>query len=96
MTTATLPCPAAPASTGSIDIDSRAAYTSFGLAYVLGHGASAVSSGPDPLIALPPWLPDDPARHRPRRRRRRVRRRGPPGDPPARSPGMIEPWRGSS
>lgn len=57
MTTATLPCPAAPASTGSIDIDSRAAYTSFGLAYVLGHGASAVSSGPDPLIALPPWLP---------------------------------------
>jgi hypothetical protein len=24
---------------------------------VLGHGASAVSLGPDPLIALPPWLP---------------------------------------
>ncbi|MDT0350256.1 ABC transporter permease [Pseudonocardia charpentierae] len=57
MTTATLPSPAAPASTRSIDIDSRAAYTSFGLAYVLGHGASAVSLGPDPLIALPPWLP---------------------------------------
>jgi hypothetical protein len=57
MTTATLPSPAAPASTGSVDIDSRAAYTSFGLAYVLGHGASAVASGPDPLIALPSWLP---------------------------------------
>jgi hypothetical protein len=57
MTTATLPSPAAPASTHGIDVDSRAAYTSFGLAYVLGHGASAVSLGPDPLIALPPWLP---------------------------------------
>ena len=57
MTTATLPSPAAPAATHSIDIDSRAAYTSFGLAYVLGHGASAVSLGPDPLITLPPWLP---------------------------------------
>ena len=57
MTTATLPSPAAPASVRSMDIDSRAAYTSFGLAYVLGHGASAVSLGPDPLITLPPWLP---------------------------------------
>jgi hypothetical protein len=57
MTTAALPAPAAvqPATTG--DIDSRAAYAGFGFAYVLGHGASAVSTGPDPLIALPAWLP---------------------------------------
>jgi hypothetical protein len=58
MTAATLPAPAAvrPA-TGGGDVDSRAAYAGFGLAYVLGHGASAVSLGPDPLIALPAWLP---------------------------------------
>jgi hypothetical protein len=57
MTTATLPSPAeSPASTGG-EVDSRAAYISFGLAYVLGHGASAVSLGSDPLIALPAWLP---------------------------------------
>jgi hypothetical protein len=56
-TTATLPAPAAvPTATGG-DVDSRAAYASFGLAYVLGHGASAVSLGPDPLITLPAWLP---------------------------------------
>jgi hypothetical protein len=57
MTTATLPSSAAvPAATGG-DVDSRAAYISFGLGYVLGHGASAVSLGPHPLIALPAWLP---------------------------------------
>lgn len=56
MTTTTLPSPAAiPAITG--EVDSRAAYVSFGLAYVLGHGASAVSLGPDPLLTLPSWLP---------------------------------------
>jgi hypothetical protein len=57
MTTAILSAPGArPAVTGG-DVDSRAAYAGFGLAYVLGHGASAVSLGPDPLIALPAWLP---------------------------------------
>jgi hypothetical protein len=57
MSTATLSASGArPAVTGG-DVDSRAAYAGFGLAYVLGHGASAVSLGPDPLIALPAWLP---------------------------------------
>ncbi|MHA6619334.1 ABC transporter permease [Pseudonocardia sp. DLS-67] len=57
MNAATLPAPATvPATTGG-DVDSRAAYVGFGLAYVLGHGASAVSLGPDPLVALPAWLP---------------------------------------
>lgn len=56
MTVATLPAPlTVPAATG--EVDSRAAYVGFGLAYVLGHGASAVSLGPDPLVALPGWLP---------------------------------------
>ena len=56
MITATVPSPAAaPAATGGVD--SRATYVSFALAYVFGHGASAVSLGPDPLIALPAWLP---------------------------------------
>jgi hypothetical protein len=58
MTTATLPSPvAAPAPSTGGDVDSRASYIGFGSAYVLGHGASAVSLGPDPLIALPAWLP---------------------------------------
>lgn len=58
MTTAILTSPAeSPATTDGGDVDSHAAYVSFGLAYVLGHGASAVSLGPDPLIALPAWLP---------------------------------------
>lgn len=39
------------------EVDNRAAYVSFGLAYVLGHGASAISGGTDPLVALPGWLP---------------------------------------
>lgn len=56
MTTAALPLPAATTTTGH-DVDSRAAYIGFGLAYVLGHGAAAVSTGPDPLITLPGWLP---------------------------------------
>jgi hypothetical protein len=56
MTTATLPVPTA-GRTATDDVDSRAAYVGFGAAYVLGHGASALSLGPDPLIALPAWLP---------------------------------------
>ena len=58
MTTATLPSPAAsPVSTEGGGVDSRATYLGFGLTYFLGHGASAVSLGTDPLIALPAWLP---------------------------------------
>ncbi len=57
MTTATIPAPGAGLAATGGDVDSRAAYVGFGLAYVLGHGASAVSLGPSPLIALPAWLP---------------------------------------
>jgi hypothetical protein len=39
------------------EVDNRSAYVSFGLAYLLGHGAAAVSRGDDPLIRLPGWLP---------------------------------------
>ncbi|HEV7975471.1 ABC transporter permease [Amycolatopsis sp.] len=39
------------------EVDNRATYLSFGLAYVLGHGAAAVSKGADPLLTLPGWLP---------------------------------------
>ncbi|MEE2036287.1 ABC transporter permease [Nocardiopsis sp. CT-R113] len=38
-------------------IDSRFAYRSFAFAFVFGHGAFAVSGGPDPLVALPLWVP---------------------------------------
>jgi hypothetical protein len=57
MTTEALPVPAVVRAATGGDVDSRAAYASFGFAYVLGHGAAAVSLGPDPLIALPAWLP---------------------------------------
>ncbi|TXL92232.1 ABC transporter permease [Streptomyces sp. IB2014 016-6] len=39
------------------EVDNRATYVSFGLAYLLGHGAAAVSQGATPLIDLPGWLP---------------------------------------
>ncbi|MFF4420965.1 ABC transporter permease [Streptomyces sp. NPDC001549] len=39
------------------EVDNRAAYLSFGLAYVLGHGAAAASQGAAPLLDLPDWLP---------------------------------------
>ncbi|WP_437612991.1 ABC transporter permease [Sorangium sp. So ce834] len=39
------------------EVDNRSTYISFGLAYVLGHGAAAVSKGASPLVALPGWLP---------------------------------------
>ncbi|MFG2976986.1 ABC transporter permease [Streptomyces sp. NPDC048331] len=39
------------------EVDNRAAYLSFGLAYVLGHGAAAVSQGTRPVLDLPGWLP---------------------------------------
>ncbi|MFE1896910.1 ABC transporter permease [Streptomyces yangpuensis] len=47
----------APATRRPGEVDSRAAYASFGLAYVLGHGAAAVSHGDTPLLGLPDWLP---------------------------------------
>lgn len=57
MTTIALPAPAHSPATRVGDVDNRGAYVSFGLAYVLGHGANAVSRGTDPLVALPGWLP---------------------------------------
>ncbi|MFI1650372.1 ABC transporter permease [Streptomyces avidinii] len=39
------------------EVDNRAAYVSFGLAYVLGHGAAAATHGAAPLLDLPGWLP---------------------------------------
>ena len=58
MSVATLAAPVAAArSVRAAEIDNRAAYAGFGLAYVLGHGAAAVSYGPDPLLPLPGWLP---------------------------------------
>ncbi|GAB2756629.1 ABC transporter permease [Amycolatopsis magusensis] len=39
------------------EVDNLATYLSFGLAYVVGHGAAAVSHGADPLVRLPGWLP---------------------------------------
>ncbi|WP_328648951.1 hypothetical protein OHS58_17050 [Amycolatopsis sp. NBC_00348] len=53
MTTAIAAAPVARAG----DTDNRATYLSFGLAYVFGHGAAAVSGGDDPLVRLPGWLP---------------------------------------
>lgn len=53
MTTAIAAAPIARAG----DTDNRATYLSFGLAYVFGHGAAAVSGGDDPLVRLPGWLP---------------------------------------
>ena len=58
MSVATLAAPVAAArSVRAGEIDNRAAYAGFGLAYVLGHGAAAVSYGSDPLLPLPGWLP---------------------------------------
>lgn len=39
------------------EVDSRAAYTGFALAYVFGHGSAALSKGGDPVLALPAWVP---------------------------------------
>ncbi|PXY33361.1 ABC transporter permease [Prauserella coralliicola] len=49
------PVPAAPPEAG--EVDSRAAYVSFGSAFLLGHGAAALSMGAHPVLALPGWLP---------------------------------------
>ncbi|MFF4317917.1 ABC transporter permease [Streptomyces sp. NPDC001568] len=42
---------------GPGEVDNRAAYLGFGFAYVLGHGAAAVSEGSAPLLDLPEALP---------------------------------------
>jgi hypothetical protein len=39
------------------EVDNRAAYLGFAFAYVLGHGAAALSKGTDPVVVLPWWLP---------------------------------------
>lgn len=39
------------------EIDSRTAYLGFASAYVVGHGAAALSAGDTALLALPGWLP---------------------------------------
>ncbi|WP_432083326.1 ABC transporter permease [Streptomyces sp. WAC 04229] len=57
MTTVALIEPAPVAAHRPGDVDNRATYVSFGLAYVLGHGAAALSGGTDPLVGLPGWLP---------------------------------------
>ncbi|MEU3304528.1 ABC transporter permease [Streptomyces sp. NPDC006678] len=57
--------PDAPVTTGVMttpsrlvnEVDNRDAYVSFGLAYLLGHGAAAVSQGDNPILGLPGWLP---------------------------------------
>lgn len=54
--TAVVPAPAMTA-TRTGDVDNLATYVSFGLAYVLGHGAAALAKGDDPLVNLPGWLP---------------------------------------
>src|SRR5690349_17592733 len=39
------------------DVNNLAAYVSFGLAYVLGHGTTAIAKSDHPVIDLPGWLP---------------------------------------
>jgi hypothetical protein len=41
----------------SAEVDLRAAYTGFTLAYVIGHGTAALSKGDNPAVSLPAWLP---------------------------------------
>ncbi|WP_330174639.1 ABC transporter permease [Streptomyces sp. NBC_01498] len=52
-----IPAPAVAPHRPAVEVDNRATYASFGLAYVLGHGASALSQGATPLLDLPGWLP---------------------------------------
>ncbi|ACU38278.1 ABC transporter permease [Actinosynnema pretiosum subsp. pretiosum] len=39
------------------EVDNRAAYAGFTLAFVLGHGSAALSRGADPPLPLPHWVP---------------------------------------
>ncbi|WP_053687528.1 hypothetical protein [Streptomyces sp. IGB124] len=47
----------APATRRPREVDNRAAYAGFALAYLLGHGAAAASHGDTPVLGLPGWLP---------------------------------------
>ncbi|MBU3868157.1 ABC transporter permease [Streptomyces sp. 4503] len=47
----------ATATRSPVEVDNRAAYIGFGLAYVFGHGSAALSKGASPLLDLPAWLP---------------------------------------
>ncbi|GAA5068498.1 ABC transporter permease [Nocardia callitridis] len=47
----------APAVTSDGDVDYRATYISFGLAYLFGHGSAALAGGDTPLVAMPGWMP---------------------------------------
>ncbi|MFI7529049.1 ABC transporter permease [Nocardia salmonicida] len=38
-------------------LDNRPIYSSFGLAWLVGHGAFALSHGPNPLLELPSFVP---------------------------------------
>ena len=38
-------------------VDNRLAYLGFALAYLLGHGGTALTYGDAPLLALPTWIP---------------------------------------
>lgn len=57
MATITLPAPSNSALVRVGDVDNRATYLSFALAYLFGHGAAALSKGSDPMVSLPGWLP---------------------------------------
>ncbi|AVT37695.1 ABC transporter permease [Plantactinospora sp. BB1] len=60
MNAPTMNAPAASAPVVTVppgEVDSRAAYTVFALAYVVGHGLAALSKGTEPLLDLPGWLP---------------------------------------
>jgi hypothetical protein len=37
--------------------DNRIAYLGFAAAYLLGHGGTALTTGSDPVLALPAWIP---------------------------------------
>ena len=47
---------AAPASPGVV-VDNRSSYLAWGLTWLVGQGAFALASGPDPLVPMPALLP---------------------------------------
>jgi hypothetical protein len=58
MSVATLTAaPITPVANSVGEVDNRATYLSFGLAYVLGHGLTGIARSADPLLELPGWLP---------------------------------------
>lgn len=54
MTTLTLTRNPAPP---TAHLDNRLAYAGFALAYLFGHGGTALTVGPDPVLDLPRWIP---------------------------------------